>query len=52
MGTHDLRHFFASALTGGASVKQVQAVLGHNSAVITLGTYRIFGPAMTTKQGL
>ena len=29
LSTHDLRHFFASALiVGGASVKQVQAVLG------------------------
>ena len=38
--SHDLRHFFASALiSGGASVKQVQTVLGHASAVITLRTY-------------
>lgn len=38
--THDLRHFTASALiSGGASVKQVQAVLGHASATITLRTY-------------
>ncbi len=38
--THDLRHFAASALiSGGASVKQVQAFLGHSSAVITLRTY-------------
>jgi integrase len=38
--THDLRHFAASALiSGGASVKQVQAFLGHASAVITLRTY-------------
>ena len=38
--SHDLRHFFASALiSGGASVKQVQTVLGHSSAVITLQTY-------------
>ncbi|GGN78150.1 hypothetical protein GCM10011579_061070 [Streptomyces albiflavescens] len=37
MVTHDLRHFFASAfIAGGASVKQVQLVLGHASAVITL----------------
>lgn len=34
--THDLRHFLASALiAGGASVKPVQIVLGHASAVIT-----------------
>jgi integrase len=40
MVTHDLRHFFASALiAGGASVKQVQLVLGHASAVITLRIY-------------
>ncbi len=37
---HDLRHFCASALiAGGASVKQVQARLGHPSAVMTLKTY-------------
>lgn len=35
--SHSFRHFFASALVaGGASVKQVQTVLGHSSAVITL----------------
>ena len=40
VGTHDLRHFTASALiAGGASVKQVQAVFRHSSAVITLRTY-------------
>jgi len=40
MGSHSLRHFAASALiSGGASVKQVQAFLGHSSAVITLRTY-------------
>jgi hypothetical protein len=38
--THDRRHFTASALVaGGASVKLVQSVLGHASAVITLRTY-------------
>lgn len=43
--THDLRHFFASALiAGGASVKQVQTVLGHASAVITLRTYAHLWP--------
>lgn len=37
---HGFRHFSASALiAGGASVKQVQAFLGHSSAVITLRTY-------------
>lgn len=40
ISSHDLRHFAASALiSGGASVKQVQAFLGHASAVITLRTY-------------
>ncbi|MEP6814759.1 MAG: site-specific integrase [Marmoricola sp.] len=40
MTSHGLRHFAASALiSGGASVKQVQAFLGHSSAVITLRTY-------------
>jgi len=35
-----LRHFFVSALiAGGASVKQVQTVLGHASPVFTLGGY-------------
>jgi integrase len=38
--THALRHFYASALiAGGASVKVVQARLGHASAVVTLNTY-------------
>ncbi len=45
MVTHDLRHFYASALiAGGASVKQVQLVLGHASAVITLGIYAHLWP--------
>jgi integrase len=45
MVTHDLRHFFASALiAGGASVKQVQLVLGHASAVITLRIYAHLWP--------
>lgn len=45
MVTHDLRHFFASALiAGGASVKQVQLVLGHASAVITLWIYAHLRP--------
>lgn len=43
--SHGLRHFFASALiSGGASVKQVQTVLGHSSAVITLQTYSHLWP--------
>jgi len=42
---HALRHFYASALiAGGASVKQVQAVLGHASAVVTLRTYAHLWP--------
>ena len=42
---HGLRHFFASALiSGGAPVKQVQTVLGHSSAVITLQTYSHLWP--------
>jgi integrase len=45
MVTHDLRHFFASALIAGvASVKQVQLVLGHASAVITLRIYAHLWP--------
>lgn len=40
VGSHDLRHFAASALiSGGASVKQVQVFLGHQSPVVTLRTY-------------
>ncbi len=43
--THGLRHFFASMLIGGgASVKQVQRVLGHSSPVITLRTYAHLWP--------
>lgn len=43
--SHDLRHFYASAqIAGGASVKQVQTVLGHSSAVITLRTYAHLWP--------
>jgi integrase len=38
--THSLRHFFASVLISGvASVKQVQAALGHASPMITLKVY-------------
>jgi len=43
--THDLRHFYASALiAGGASVKQVQTVLGHSSPMITLRVYAHLWP--------
>jgi integrase len=42
---HALRHFTASALiAGGASVKQVQMVLGHSSAAITLRVYSHLWP--------
>jgi integrase len=42
---HALRHFYASALiAGGASVKQVQTVLGHASPVVTLRTYAHLWP--------
>ncbi|MDX3589336.1 site-specific integrase [Streptomyces europaeiscabiei] len=45
MVTHDLRHFYASALiAGGSSVKQVQLVLGHASAVISLRIYAHLWP--------
>ena len=37
---HDLRHYFASVLIrSGASVKVVQARLGHSSAKTTLDVY-------------
>lgn len=46
MVTHDLRHFYASAfIGGGASVKQVQLVLGRASAVITWRIYVHLWPA-------
>ena len=42
---HDLRHYYASLLIGrGASVKVVQARLGHKSATETLDTYSHLGP--------
>lgn len=42
---HDLRHFLASLLiASGESVKTVQAVLGHASAVETLETYSHLWP--------
>lgn len=45
LDTHTLRHFTASALiAGGASVKQVQTVLGHSSAVVTLRVYAHLWP--------
>lgn len=40
IGFHDLRHYYASLLiASGASVKTVQARLGHKSALETLDTY-------------
>ncbi len=37
---HDLRHAAASfAIATGANVKQVQAMLGHSSAMVTLDVY-------------
>jgi integrase len=40
VSTHALRHFCASVLlSGGASVKQVQTLLGHSTAAITLRVY-------------
>jgi integrase len=43
--SHSFRHFAASALiSGGASVKQVQAFLGHASAIVTLRTYAHLWP--------
>lgn len=37
---HDLRHYFASAqIRGGQSIKVLQAILGHKSAVETWDTY-------------
>lgn len=37
---HDLRHYYASLLIqSGASIKAVQARLGHSSAKVTLDTY-------------
>lgn len=42
---HDLRHYAASALiAGGASVKQVQTILGHAGAAVTLGVYAHMWP--------
>jgi integrase len=37
---HDLRHAFASiTLRNGVSVKEVSALLGHSSPLLTLSTY-------------
>ena len=46
----DLRHFAASALiAGGASVKQVQMILDHATAAVTLGVYAHLWPVTTTE---
>lgn len=45
ISAHDLRHAYASALiAGGATVKQVQLALGHESPMITLRTYTHLWP--------
>jgi site-specific recombinase XerD len=50
--THDLRHFTASALiAGGASVKLVQTVLGHSSAVVRCRRTHTCGQVTTTARG-
>jgi integrase len=42
---HALRHYYASLLIqSGASVKAVQARLGHGCAIVTLDTYRHLWP--------
>jgi len=44
-GFHELRHYYASLLiASGASVKTVQARLGHKSALETLNTYAHLWP--------
>lgn len=44
-GYHQLRHFYASTLIAqGASVKVVQARLGHTSAAMTLDVYSHLWP--------
>jgi integrase len=43
---HDLRHTFATvALAKGVGVKEVQAVLGHSSAAMTLNVYAVSDPS-------
>lgn len=52
---HDLRHSAASIAIGmGANVKQVQQMLGHSSATVTLDTYSHIFPALSEqlKEGL
>jgi site-specific recombinase XerD len=42
---HDLRHSGAcNAIASGANVKQVQEMLGHSSATVTLDVYAHFFP--------
>ncbi len=45
---HDLRHTAASvAINAGAPVKQVQQMLGHSSATVTLDTYSHIFPSLS-----
>lgn len=47
MRFHDLRHSAASiAIAMGANVKQVQQMLGHTSATVTLDTYSHVFPSL------
>ncbi len=46
MGTHDLRHTFAShALSQGTNIKAVQEMLGHADAALTLNRYSHLVPS-------
>lgn len=46
MGTHDLRHTFAShALSQGTNIKAVQEMLGHQDAALTLNRYSHLVPS-------
>lgn len=46
VGLHDLRHTFATyALAKGANVKDVQAILGHSSAQMTMDVYASSDPS-------
>jgi integrase len=51
--THHLRHFYASALISqGATIKQVQTVMGHATAAVTLRTYTHLWPGDDDKTRL
>jgi integrase len=43
-GFHELRHCYVSHIASGASVKTVQARLGHKSALETLNAYAHLWP--------